>query len=512
MINILRKNQKWLWIVIGILAIPFVFYFVQKPDYASMHSELFGRIYDRNITRTEAQRSARLFGLARDLGMFTFLQDMVPGASDENQAVAEFIPNVIILRHEADRFGIRPSSAEVADVVRKLQPFQGKSGFDISKYNEFTQEVLPRFGFNESQLEELAGDQIILERIKKLIATGVAVPESEMRSDYEQAYGKIDVVVARLPDDEFARQANITEADIEKYYDAHKKELNTEEKRKVELVRLGLNDEQKKLTGKERIDVLQKLSNEADDFTQALLEKGADFKEVAARFKASIQETGDFTKSAADPLLSGQPQLAEAAFHLSKDQPNSDAVQAPDGFYIMHLVGVTPARTMTLEEAKPKIVETLQKERVHELMASKAADAAGQIRTKMKSGATAEEAMQQAGLKPERIAPFSLAENPFEKISSSKATATPAPTPSPDLPSVKQAVASLSPGEVSDLVPTKNGGLIAVLVKREPIDETQFTLTRPMLEGRLLQGMQRVVFLEWLNRRRAEAGLQTAGS
>ncbi len=512
MINILRKNQKWLWIVIGILAIPFVFYFVQKPDYASMHSEVFGRIYDHNITRTEAQRSARLFNLARSLSMIDFLQDMVPGANDETEAVAEFIPNIIILQHEADRLGIRPTSAEVADVVRKLQPFQGKSGFDISKYNEFTQQVLPQLGFTESQIEELAGDQIILNRIKELIASGLAVPESEARSDYEQAYGKMDVVVARLPNEEFARQVNITDADIEKYYAAHKKDLNTEEKRRVELVRLGLNDEQKKLTGKERIEVLQKLSNAADDFTQALLEKGADFKKVAAHFQANVQETGDFTKTAPDPLLSGQPQLVETAFQLSREQPNSDAVQAPDGFYIMHLVSVTPSRTMTLEEAKPKIVDSLKDERVHELMASRASAAVEQVRTKMKSAATAEEAMQQAGLKPEKVAPFSFAENPFEKMSSKAETTAATPTPVPDLSSVKQAVASLSPGEVSDLVPTKTGGLIAVLVRREPIDEAQFKTTQPLLEGRVLQGMRRIVFLEWLNRRRAEAGLQMAGS
>jgi hypothetical protein len=34
------------------------------------------------------------------------------------------------------------------------------------------------------------------------------------------------------------------------------------------------------LTGKERIEALQKLSDRATDFTQALLEKDADFKQA----------------------------------------------------------------------------------------------------------------------------------------------------------------------------------------------------------------------------------------
>ncbi len=41
-------------------------------------------------------------------------------------------------------------------------------------------------GFSEAQIEELAADQIALERVKKIFSAGVSVPESEMRKDYEQ--------------------------------------------------------------------------------------------------------------------------------------------------------------------------------------------------------------------------------------------------------------------------------------------------------------------------------------
>jgi hypothetical protein len=41
------------------------------------------------------------------------------------------------------------------------------------------------------------------------------------------------------------------------------------------------------LTGKERIEILQKLSDRATDLTQALLEKGANFKQVAEKFQGA---------------------------------------------------------------------------------------------------------------------------------------------------------------------------------------------------------------------------------
>ena len=92
MINVLRKNQKALWIVIAVLCIPFVFYFSNSKIGPVGHTDL-GRIYDRTITNVEARRNVHLFMLAQQLGMFTFLQDMVVGATSQNDAYEEFTWN-----------------------------------------------------------------------------------------------------------------------------------------------------------------------------------------------------------------------------------------------------------------------------------------------------------------------------------------------------------------------------------------------------------------------------------
>jgi peptidyl-prolyl cis-trans isomerase D len=505
MMTLLRRHRQWLMIVIAILAIPFVFYFVQRPDYGALHSDQFGRIYNRNITRIEFQRNARLFSLARELGMFAFLQDLVGNASTETEAYAEFTCNRLILQHEAEHSGIQPTSSEIANVVRTFRPFQGESGFDINKYNEFTQNALPSLGFNEAQIEELAADQISLNRVKELVGSGINVPEAETRANYQQAYGRMEVAVVRFRNQDFARDVTVTDEDVTKYFEAHKAQLQTDEKRKVEFIIFGLTEEQKKLAGKARIDVLQKLADRANDFTQALLEKGSDFKQTAAKFQAPVRETADFTAAAPDPLLKGSPQLASAALQLTPQEPNSDAVQTPDGFYIMHLAGITPARPLTLEEAKPKIVESLKAERSHQLVANKAAEATRQIREKMTTGATAEAAIQQTGFKAEQVPPFSLLENPYVKPEQNKETKE-----TPDLASIKEGVAELNPGEVSEFIPSADGGLIAVLEKREPIDETKFAQGRVSFDSRYLDSMRKVVFYEWLRDRRREAGFQVA--
>jgi hypothetical protein len=510
MITILRKHRNWLMIVIAVLCIPFIFYF-SKTDFSTESLDRFGRIYDRNILRVEVQRNVRLFELAQRLGMYPLLQELVGNATSQDDAYLQFTVNRAVLAHEAGRLGIRPTTSEILDVVKGIRVFRGEASFDVNKYNDFVQNTLPSMGFNEAQIEELAGDQLRLDRIKSLLAIGVQIPESESKSTFEQAYGKMDVMLVRLRNEDFAKNIQITDPDVAQYYEAHKAELKSEEKRKVEFVSFAFTDDQKKLAGKERIDSLQKLADRANDFTQALLEKGADFTQVAAKFQVPVRMTGEFTALVPDPQLAATPQLAKSAFQLTKQEPYGDAIQTTDGFYVLHLTAIEEARPLTLEEAKPKIVEALRKERLHEMVSTKAAEVAQQIREKLKSGATPEVAIQQAGMKPEKIPPFSLVDDPMP-IPKPSPSASPGEEqkPTPDLPAIKQSVADLHPGEVSPFLPTTDGGLIAVLEKREPLDLAKFEQTRPLLEARILQNKRMIVFNEWLAERRREAGVALA--
>ncbi len=507
MINILRKNQKGLWSVIAILCIPFVFYFVQKPDYgAAFHSKQFGKIYDRPITLLEFQHNARLFNLARDLGMVSYLQALIGNARNENDAYSDFTYNRLIMQHEAERLGIKPTQAQIAEVVKTLQPFQGEKGFDLNKYNEFTQSILPSMGFNETNLEELAADQIIMDQLKELIGSGVQVSEAETKENFDRAYGKLDVSVVRVRNDDVAGSVQVSDDDIAKYFELHKANLNTEEKRKVAFVTFGLTDEQKKLTGKERVEVLQKLADRANDFEQALLEKDAQFDQVAAKFDAPVKTTGDFTKAVPDPALNGNQQLAAAAFQLTGSEPNSDAIQVADGFYVLHLAGIEPARPLTLEEAKPKVAEALKNERVRERVTTKGAEAAHKIRDALQGGAQVADALKQGGLPSEKLAPFSLAEQPPVKPAEGDKKPEPQPTP-PDMMMIKNAVMNLETGQASEFIPTMTGGLVAVLEKREPSDPAAFEAKKSELTRNVFERERELVFSDWLQERRRDAGV-----
>jgi len=504
MMKLLRKHRHWLMIVIAILAIPFIFYFVQRPDYGAMRADQFARIYDRNVSMLEAQQIVRLLSLAQALGMSDFVGTMTAGAGlNQNQAAVQFIVNLLVLRHEAERLGLRPSASEIADVVRKLPAFQGDSGFDINKFNDLVQNGLAPLGLAEEHIEQLVRDKIWLNEIQKLLAAGVSLPKSELDENFQRGYDQLYVSVIQFRSADFDKDIKINDEDVQKYYDAHKAELKTDEKRKVEFVQLTLNEEGKKLTGRERIEALQKLADRATDFTQALLEKGADFKQAAAKFQLPVHETGEFTAAEPDPQLKGDKQLGAAAFKLSAQEPHSDAVQVADGFHILHLTGKTEARPLTLEEAKPKSVDALKKARARELMSTKGAELVQQLREAKKSGQPLEAAITKAGVKPEKLPAFSLIEEGSEKSEGNEQK-----NQSPELLALKDAVALLNPGDVTDFVPSGTDGLIAIVEKREPLADANAGEKKAAFEKRILENKERIVLFEWLRDRQQAAGLE----
>jgi SurA-like protein/parvulin-like peptidyl-prolyl cis-trans isomerase-like protein len=521
MMKALRRHKDWLMIVIAILAIPFIFYFVRTPDYGQMGSNQFARIYERNVSMLEAQQIVRLLSLAQALGMSEFVQTLTAGAGqNQNQVAVQFIINLLVLRDEAERLGLRPDASEVADVVRKLPAFQGESGFDMNKFSEFVRTGLGPIGLGEEHIEKLVRDELCLNEIKRLLAAGISIPKGELDENFQRGYDKFYVNVIRFRSADFEKDIKVNDEDVHKYYDAHKTELKTDEKRKVQFVNLGLTEDQKKLTGKERIEVLQKLSDRAIDFTQALLEKSADFKQAAEKFQLSVHETAEFTAAAPDPQLKVDAQLGTAAFKLSTQEPNSDPIQVAEGFYILHLVGITEARPLTLEEAKPKIVDALKKSRSRELMSTKGAELAQQLRETTKSGQPLEAAIQTAGAKSENLPPFSLMEEEKTKSEGEEPNQGKESKNEPsfqgkeakneprDLAAIKQAVAFLSPGEISDFSPSGNDGFIALLEKREPPADTDAGEKKAAFEKRLLDNKERIVFYEWLRDRQQAAGLQ----
>ena len=365
-------------------------------------------IYGRRVSETDAQREARKFYVALELGLIDLVQDLA--GFDRNQAIDNFVWNLMVLRREAEALQIFPTDEEVKNALLALRPLQTGGQFDPAKLNDLVQRSLAPRGFTDTVIDDLLRDELRLKKIKALVASGVELSPGEFRASYAQEHQKMEVSVLRFNTADFLAGMQISDDDAKKAFAQRGEQFKSDEKRKVKLVSFALNPDQQKLTGKERNTALETLANRANEFTQAMLDKNAKFDEVAAKSGLAVTTTAAFTENAPDPHLGKIPALTAAAFQLSKDDPNSDVVQGENGFYVLHLEEIVPSAPLKFEEAKPKLVEELKSERAAETLKLKAGEVRTKIEAALKAGKSFTEAATTAGQKAETLPPFSLAE------------------------------------------------------------------------------------------------------
>jgi len=303
----------------------------------------------------------------------------------------------------------------------------------------------------------------------------------------------MNVSLVEFKAEDFAKAIQPTDEEIKKYYEGHKSALNSEELRTVSFVKLGLSDAQKDLKDKAKVDAQQKLADAANDFTQAMLDKKASFAEVAKQQNLEVKTTPAFTQTAPAPELISAPQVVAEAFKRTEKDPNSDPIQVENSFYILHLDKVTPSRPLTLDEARPKVVEQIKSERGHDELVAQSTKVKASIADALKAGKAFPEAVAAAGVKAEKFPAFSVSE----------------PSDKPNAQEILQKAVELTPGAVSDLVQVETGGLLVHLDNVEPIDEAKFKKDEETQMAGLRRGKRYSAFRQWMLLQRKAADVQS---
>lgn len=495
MIHIFRKHQQWLMILITFFVIISFVWFYNRTNLSERgQPDVIAQVYDRKITRHDAERLSRKIGLARQLFMIDLLQGIM---GLEAQHAVE---NLIVLRHEADIIGIQPTDEQVVATVKAIPYFQTNGAFDSQKYALFLNDALPPMGFTETDLEDIVRDQLRLQKLKGITDATAIVHPAEVREEYMLDNQKVQLSVIRFNRADFAATVQVSDDDVKKRFEQQKDSLKSEEKRRIKFVEFTMNETEKKLAGKERTPVLEKLKTQAEQFAQEMTVKDAKFDDVAKKLGAIIHETQLFPRSAPDPQLAREPMVITEAFRRTKEDPNSDPLPAGrDGFAVLQLVETVPSKLLTLEESKPQLVEQIKNERAQELMTMKAAEVRKKIAPELKAGKSLADAATAAGVKAESIAPFSQNE------------------PNKDVADAMDLLARAlyqTEGQLGEFVPGEDGGVLILVEKRLPIDEAKFGKEKPKLEERLIGQRRAITFQEWLRARRVAAKFQfnpTAG-
>jgi len=451
-------------------------------------------IYGETVSDTDIQKDVHKFQIASVLGMNDMLQALAGNAENQQQALENFIWNTYVFDHEADALQVYPTDVEVQDELSKVPGFQTDGRFDPAKLEDFVQSRLPSLGFTDAVIDELVRREVRVRKVTELIGSTVAVSTAELATRYQEGHEKMDLQVIRLNTSDLEKGITVTDADAQKAYDANKGKYVSDEQRKVSIASFELTPDQEALKGKDRTDVLQKLGNEAWNFAQAVVDKSASFGDQAKSFGAPVSDSAYFTANQPDPALSKIPALATTAFKLSPDYPSSDVVEGENGYYVLHLEQTVPSRQLSFAEAKPEIVEQIQKDRASQLLQTKANDIESKIEADMKGGKSFEDAAADAGVTPDKVPPFALMDVSKLDI--------------PDMQAVVQNALGLADGKFSEFVTTDAGGLFVYMEKHEPVDPITAGIGGVAMKTQVQLQRNTGTFVEWLRIRKEAARLQ----
>jgi peptidyl-prolyl cis-trans isomerase D len=493
MLESIRKRQRTLLLIVTFVVI-IAFGWIYNP--ASMRRAAgpggaIGKLNGRTITVGDIQKIEKSIQLAFALGMRELVEDLTTDGRTRDDQYLSFAWNLLLLRDEAKQLEIEPTADQIRNTEKALPQFQTNNQFDPTKYQQFVDAVLKPNGYSAADLDDVMADNWRFAQVSQLVKNSSPLPESMFKEQYEQVNQKISLALIRFKRADFEASIQVSEADVQKYYDQHKDTILSPEKRQVELVSFLLNDDQIKSPEEQKTAAKKPLAEQADSFAQAALQNPATFEQTAKEKGLQVAQTAPFTLEQPDKALSQDPSLAREAFNLTKENPISDVMEGADGFYVIKLTSIEASRPLTLLEAKDRIILAIKEEKAQAAIQARAKEVRAKIDADMRKGISFVQAAENAGYKAETPEPFSLID-PGKNAQ------------------IAQFIARnrvrLDKNETSKLLQDQGEALIIHIINKEPIDEQKYADYKKSEYAEQNNRYEMIAIREWLRVEQQRAG------
>ena len=159
-------------------------------------------------------------------------------------------------------------------------------------------------------------------------------------------------------DEQIKGKTEVTEADAEAFYKGNPEQFKQPEQVRASHILISVPEDAKpeQVTEKEK---------QAKAVAERVKKKGEDFNKVAKEVSedpSAKENSGDLDFFAKDQMV---PQFSEVAFAMKKDEI-SDPVRSEFGFHVIKVTDRKAPDTLTLEQAKPKLMAFLKRQKTQD--------------------------------------------------------------------------------------------------------------------------------------------------
>lgn len=388
MFDLFRSRQKATRYLLGailmIVAVSMVITLI--PGYgtssgASSNDNVIAEIGSEKLTVQDVQRR---------------MEDITRGGQVPPQLIQTYLPQVVdnmiqqrALNYEFEREGLKATDDEVLAVMQ-------------AEYSQFFQNgqfmkdqlaaALAQQGQTLQDAIDAAKGQVLFDKIQNLQYAATVVTPKEVDAELSRKYERAKIKYIAFTPAKFRDQAKVTPEDIKAYYEAHKGQYLSPEKRDFQVLVIDQDKVEQGITvtdaqlhaaysasmdnfrTPERVHVrhiLFKTTDKSEAEKKQILAKAEDvLKQLkgGADFAAMAKKYSDDTSNAPkggdlDWVVRGQtvPEFEKVAFSL-KPGEMSGVITTPYGYHIVQVLAHEPARVRPFDEVKASLTDQLKKQ------------------------------------------------------------------------------------------------------------------------------------------------------
>lgn len=414
-----------------------------------------------------------------------------------NARVLDGLIRQAIIRQEAERLGLSPSEADVANEIRKQfrDPATGQyvsidPDKDPAKYRERATAIAG----DVERFEEQFRDQLTFRNLRAFVISSVSVSDDEVQENYKRDATTISLSYALLSPEKLAEKIQVSDDELKNYYEQHKVEyrilepqkkirylfINTEKAgSKLQISDQDLRKEfdalppENKQAGVKVQQILLKVARKDLDpqveekakelITKARGTSGKSTKEAFAELARGNSEDPATAKNGGflGRLIKKNPNKPDALYDRAVDMEPGDVSDVPiryaGNFYILRRDETVQ---QTFEEAKPTQLVSSRNRRAYALAQKLADKAQARLKETKDAQKVAQELAAEANMSPAEM----VRETPYIKPQGD------------DVPEIgrndqfEEAIAPLNnPNDVGQRTGIKNGFAIPMFVdKKDP--------------------------------------------
>lgn len=386
--NFRKYTQGWVATIMGIiLSLAFVFWGIENYLSASSKKHLAAKVNHIEITDSE-------LNLDYQRALLHFKSQLGPGYNFSSAVSAELKKDTLnklilqaILLQAALKSGFQITPYHASAIIKQMPEFLENNQFSRDRFKQ----IIAKLNYSQPEFIEAIQRSLLLNQVASgITATNFLLPH-EQQQILALLHQTRDIEYAIIPMENFKKNTQISDSEIENYYQHHTSQFLAPAKVKIEYLQLSIENLKKnlQLTEKELTDNLSAGSHDSkqseklretlisqkaeekflatsDKLTDLTYTNPTSLQEAARTLGLKVESTDYFTSTGGTTPFTKNQKILMNAFspELIAKRSNSNLIETtPGNIVVLRVKDYKPESVLPLKEVKNKIMQVLLQEK-----------------------------------------------------------------------------------------------------------------------------------------------------